>query len=98
MFKEGVILNKKGIESLQIFIANCYGLNKLSLTNRIQWTIDHEDKIINCKSNLFWLNAKEPFLFLAACLEYINVINNDQYISRLPIYIDATFTTPSCYD
>src|SRR5580658_3782838 len=36
------------------------------------------------------MNAKEPFLFLSACLEYINVINDGNYLSKLPIYIDAT--------
>lgn len=90
MFKDGVILNEKGIESLKIFLANCYGLNKLSLNERIQWTIDNQDNIMNCKTNFFWLRAKEPFLFLATCLEYNNVINDENYISRLPIYIDAT--------
>jgi len=90
MFKEGVKLNEKGLESLQVYLANCYGLDKKSIQIRIQWSIDNHDKIINIKENKFWLEGKEPFLFLSAALEYINVINNENYVSRLPIYIDAT--------
>src|ERR1700726_3861016 len=36
MFKNGVILNEKGFESLQIYLANCFGLNKLSINDRIK--------------------------------------------------------------
>jgi len=36
MFKEGVKLNKIGIESLQIYLANCFGLDKKSIKDRIQ--------------------------------------------------------------
>jgi DNA-directed RNA polymerase, mitochondrial len=35
MFKYGVVLNKKGIESLQIYLANCFGLNKKSFSDRL---------------------------------------------------------------
>jgi DNA-directed RNA polymerase len=36
MFKDGVKLNEKGLESLQIYLANCYGLDKKSINDRIQ--------------------------------------------------------------
>jgi DNA-directed RNA polymerase len=92
LFKDGVNLNEKGIESLQIYLANCFGLNKKSFNDRVQWTIDNHNNIINCKENKIWLQAKEPFLFLSASFEYKNFHEDKSgnYISRLPIYIDAT--------
>lgn len=39
----------------------------------------------------FWLKAKSPFLFLSAAFEFKNYLNNpENFISHLPIYIDAT--------
>lgn len=35
MFKEGSKLNSQGLESLKIYIANCYGLDKLKYTDRL---------------------------------------------------------------
>jgi DNA-directed RNA polymerase len=35
MFKNGVVLNNEGIESLKIYLANCFGVNKLSINNRL---------------------------------------------------------------
>lgn len=92
MFKDGVVLSKLGIESLQIYLANCYGFDKNSNDDRVKWTINNHDSIINFKKNpKFWLQAKEPFLFLSACFEYFHYNKNpDTFKSKLPITIDAT--------
>jgi DNA-directed RNA polymerase len=35
MFKNGEILNQEGLESLKIYTANCFGLDKLSYNKRL---------------------------------------------------------------
>ena len=90
MFKEGYILNDSGVESLKIYLANCYGKNKLSIIDRLSWVDANIDQIIDIK-NKFWFTAKEPFLFLAASCELKHfLLNPKTFISHLPIYVDAT--------
>lgn len=90
MFNEGVKLDNNGLKSLKIYLANCYGLKKLSLVNRLNWVDDNINKIIDIDSK-FWFSAKEPFLFLSAALEYKDYLDDpDNFISKLPVYIDAT--------
>jgi len=45
------------------------------------------DKIVNIDSD-FIFEASEPFL--ASYLELKNHLSDDNYISRLPVYVDAT--------
>jgi hypothetical protein len=90
LFKDGVKLNEGGLEALQIYTANCFGRDKLSYNKRLDWVKDNLDKIINLDTD-FIFEADEPFLFLACCLElkgYYDDPNN--FISRLPVYLDAT--------
>lgn len=89
MFKNGERLNDLGVESLKVYIANCYGLKKLSYNNRLAWCNENLDKIVNIDYD-FIFEAYEPFLFLASSLELKNHLSDDKYISRLPIYVDAT--------
>jgi len=34
MFKNGQVLNDKGLEALHVYTANCYGLDKTSYTDK----------------------------------------------------------------
>jgi len=89
-FKNGNILDKKGIESLKIYTANCFGLNKLSRNYKIKWVNDNFIKIIELNNNLI-KDAKEKLLFIASAYELKSYNNNpNEFISRLPIYLDAT--------
>jgi DNA-dependent RNA polymerase len=89
-FKNGNILNNKGYKSLQIYTANCFGLNKLSNNYKIKWVNDNINKIIELNYNLI-NGAKEKLIFLACCYELKGYYNDPQnFISRLPIYLDAT--------
>lgn len=91
LFKKGSILNDNGIKSLKIFTGLSYSLiGKVSNNDIINWVDDNIDDIVNIK-NGFWLKAKEPFMALAASIELKNFLEDkDNFISRLPIYIDAT--------
>jgi hypothetical protein len=89
-FNKGNILNEKSLESLKIYTANCFGLSKMSYNYRINWVNDHIQSILNFDQNL-WLDAKEKYLFIACSYELLGYYNDpNNFISRLPIYLDAT--------
>lgn len=113
MFKEGQVLTGKGLENLKIYTANCYGLDKLSYNQRLEWTNNNLDKIISVpnlseykldfnymsqgidtmSTNFynFMMEADEPLLFLSCCVELKNYYANPTvFLSRLPVYLDAT--------
>lgn len=85
---------------LDLQIANSWGngVDKRSLAERQTWVDENYEAIYECgkdfRSNLFWLDADEPFQFLAACREYANaadaVEKGEPYYSGLPIALDAT--------
>jgi len=90
LFKEGEILNKLGLEALKVYTANCFGIDKKPYNDRLNWVENFLDKIITLDID-FIFEADEPFLFLACCLELKGYYNDpDNFISRLPIYKDAT--------
>jgi DNA-directed RNA polymerase, mitochondrial len=90
VFKEGKILNEIGVEALKIYSANCYGLNKLSYNDRLNWVEYNLNKIINLETD-FIFKASEPLLFLATCFELKGYYQDkENFISTLPIYLDAT--------
>jgi DNA-directed RNA polymerase len=66
LFKDGSVLNDKGFETLKVYTANCYGLDKDSIINRLNWTNDNINKIIQLDKD-FIFSADEPLLFLACC-------------------------------
>lgn len=106
VFGGGQKLNANGLENLKVYTANCYGLDKKSYNDRLKWVNDNLSIITSvpliydgtCEFNQslvdfydFCLKADEPLKFLSCCLElkgYFNDPNN--FISRLPIYLDAT--------
>ena len=90
LFNKGYILNELGVKALKIYLANSFGLNKKSINYRLNWVNDNLQRILDIDSNM-WLDAKEKLLFLSAALElkgYYDQPNN--FISRIPIYLDAT--------
>ena len=90
LFKNGEKLTNIGLFALKVYTANAYGLNKLSKIDRVKWVDKHLDFIFNIPNNNFWLEADEPLLFLACCLELQGYNESKNYISKLPILLDAT--------
>jgi len=89
-FKIGMKLNNYGLEALKIYTANCFGLNKQSYNQRLKWVDLNLNHIRIIEPDLIF-QANEPLLFLACCFElkgYYEDPNN--FISQLPIYLDAT--------
>jgi DNA-directed RNA polymerase len=91
LFRDGEVLNEKGLKSLKIYTANAFGKSKLSKLDRLSWADEHLDEILNTPNNNLWLKADEPLLFLACALELKGYYNNPlSFVSRLPILMDAT--------
>lgn len=90
-FKDGCTLNDEGLKNLKIYTANCFGLDKNSIMDRLKWVDDNFNKIINININIDLLfEAKEPLIFLACCLELKEFNKDKNFVSKLPIYTDAT--------
>lgn len=90
MFSKGDILTEAGVLNLKHYITACFGKGKLSKNSQLHWFNENESKIIDIDS-YFWLEAKDKLMFLSAALEYRDYLKDpNNYISYLPIYIDAT--------
>ena len=93
-------LGVKGWNYLLMSTANCWGnedVDKLPVNARMDWTEDNLDWILDvandAKNDLRWTEADDPFNFLAHILEIAAAINSGDeynYISGLPIHLDAT--------
>lgn len=95
MFAEGKPIGESGPAWLYIHAANCFGVDKVSLAERINWTDEHRDAI--CKvaddpiENRWWTEADQPWLFLAACFEVAGYLAwGSDFITRLPITVDGS--------
>ncbi|KAF5858131.1 DNA-directed RNA polymerase [Aspergillus alliaceus] len=98
LFSEAKPLGASGMRWLKIQIANLFGFDKASLSEREQWTTDHLDDVLDSANNglhgkRWWLDAEDPWQCLAACCELRNALQHPdptQYPSRLPIHQDGS--------
>lgn len=94
-FSKGLPLGSEGWRWLAVHVANCWGYDKESFDNRIKWTIEHKDLIIETALNPLvgsckWMEADSPFMFLAACLEWRGYLEEGEgFISHLSINLDG---------
>ena len=81
---------------LAIHIANCFGLDKDSMEERVKWVNESSEAIIAIATDpignfKMWRDADSPFAFLASCFEYKGYQEmGDDFITTLPIAMDAT--------
>nr|AAD31445.1 RNA polymerase [Neurospora intermedia] len=90
LFKEGQKLNDIGLKALKIYTANAFGLDKRSKEERLDWVEQNLHKIIDIDNYEIWREADEPLLFLACALELKGYKEDPNFISHLPILMDAT--------
>ena len=90
LFKEGQKLNEIGLKALKIYTANAFGLDKKSKEERLNWVDANLHKIIDLDNNELWREADEPLLFLACALEIKGFYEDPNFMSHLPILMDAT--------
>src|SRR5437867_8420400 len=96
-FADGKPLGKRGAYWLAIHLANCYWKKKkVSFKKRLAWVHENEKDILDFAANplimhRFWTEADQPWLFLAACLEWRRY-KEEGYgmISHLPISMDGS--------
>jgi len=93
-FSRSKPLGSGGYAWLKVHLANCWGEDKISLEERLEWTEEHEDDILRCGvdplGNRLWMDADKPWQFLRACLEYTCCNGNVGYSSHLPITVDGS--------
>ncbi len=93
-FAEGKPAGVVGKRWLQIHAANCFGVDKCSLEDRVKWAQDHTgDMLLVAGDPLtfrWWTEADKPWQFLACCFEIQQVNRNPEYVSHLPVSVDGT--------
>jgi DNA-directed RNA polymerase len=82
-------------QSLYVHAANKFGLDKKTIEERTVWVEQNRSMIEAIGNDPYstkkWLDADEPFAFVAACRELTEFWNyGSGFISNLPIAMDAT--------
>lgn len=98
VFGKGKELGPDGLRWLQVHLANVFGFDKASLSERAAFSMDHLDDIYDSVTNplngrRWWLTAEDPWQCLAACHELKNALESSdptKFISHLPIHQDGT--------
>ena len=98
LFSKAKPLGERGLFWLKIQIANLYGFDKASFSEREQFVMDNLDDVLDSANNglhsrRWWLEAEDPWQCLAACMELRNALRLSdpaQYASRLPIHQDGS--------
>lgn len=87
---------KEARDWFHIHGANCYGVDKVSFSERIQWVKDNKENIVRSAQNPldcyeFWTEADSPWKFLAFCFEFKQFVETPEtFVSRLPIAMDGS--------
>ena len=97
MFSKGAKITPKGMEWIKFQLATTYGLDKATMQERLDWIENGENRELVHRvwsdpiGNIAdWENADEPWLFLAACVEWYELHYEHKYESHLPVAVDAT--------
>jgi DNA-directed RNA polymerase len=95
-FADESFMDESAENWIRFQVATTYGLDKATMSERLNWTYEHEDLItriaedpIGCLPE--WEVAEEPWQFVSAVDEmYHCLIKRDKVSTGLPIAIDAT--------
>lgn len=96
MFAEGKpIGSPEGAKWLAIHGAGCWGVDKVSLEDRVRWIEEHEEVILAAAndplSHTFWAEAEKPWQALAFCFEWAGYKRDGlNHVSHLPVQMDGT--------
>lgn len=89
-------LTESAVYWLKVQVANCFGLDKKSFAERVEWVDNNHDLISSVSEDPIqsfdtWSVASEPFMFLAACEEfYACVITKTRTMTSGLVAVDAT--------
>lgn len=102
MFADSREITSVGLRWLCIHAANCFGLDKLTLEQRVAWAMANKTLFVEIAKNPLgnksvWLAAdrgNKPWTFLAAAHDlgsyFIAKDAGKPYHSHLPVYVDAS--------
>ena len=97
LFTKGAKITKKGMEWIKFQLATTYGLDKATMQERLEWIDQAENRELVHRvwsdpiGNIAdWENADEPWLFLAACVEWYELHYEHKFHTHLPVAVDAT--------
>lgn len=88
------IMNERQKELWLTDIAQRYGYDKASYADSVKWVEDNREIILACAedplNNTHWLDADQPFGFLASCFEYRRYLEDPEgFRSYLPVNLDG---------
>lgn len=97
-FGQGRELGVSGLKWLKVHLANVFGFDKASLTEREAFSDENMAKIYDSASkpldgNRWWLKAEDPWQCLAASMELKNALESPdptKFVSHLPVHQDGT--------
>ena len=87
---------ENGVRWLKRHLSNCFnkGDARLSLREREEWVDQNSQRILACAAKPWkehwWLEARKPWRFLAACYEWKAYTVDGATTSRLPIEMDGS--------
>lgn len=94
-FADGAPLGDSGVAWLAIQGANCYGLDKKPLEERIAWVYENTELILRTAkdplTDLEWAETDSPWEFLAFCFEWADFMEQGtDYVSHIPVAFDGS--------
>lgn len=94
-FADGAPLGDSGVTWLAIQGANCYGLDKKPLEERIAWVYENTELILKTAKDpltyLEWAETDSPWEFLAFCFEWADFMEQGtDYVSHIPVAFDGS--------
>ena len=98
LFAEGRELGEAGLRWLKVHLANVYGFDKASLSDREAFAMENMHEIIDSTDKpldgrKWWLEADDPWQCLATSFELRNALNSPdptKYVSHLPVHQDGS--------
>ena len=98
LFDNGRQLGSRGLRWLKIHLANVYGYDKASLSDRENFPMRHYTDVVDSVNNplggrRWWLSAEDPWQCLATCIELksaLDLPDPTQFVSHLPIHQDGS--------
>lgn len=98
LFAKGKELGERGLRWLKVHLANVYGFDKASITEREEFAMKNLDNIIDSATNpldgrRWWLEAEDQWQCLATCYELkaaMELPDPTKHVSHLPVHQDGT--------
>lgn len=98
-FAEGKELGEEGAFWLAVHGANCFGKDKISFEERVEWVHAYYTQILDSAANpldgsRFWCDAENPYQFLAFCFEWAEMKKyagpKSTFVSHLCVGMDGS--------